>query len=249
MSKNKVIFTRALICDANHLILPMNAQCLLSGPEQARLSNMQHAQQAKLFLLGRYLSRQLLALALQQAPELVHIHVDSKGKPQLLEPDWHFNISHSGSLLALAFGNQGPLGIDVESRRLSSAQIQRLARRYFATDEQIRLSQTDNSDRFLQLWTIKEAVLKAHGGGIANNLNAVHWQPFEDIAHFNDTEYQLHQYCYQQSRVTLALNHTKSDAKNATTKSTCIELLNVSDLPFELEIIGPQPNLDIQSFK
>ena len=240
MSKNKVIFTRALICDANHLILPTNAPSLLSGPEQDRLNNMQHAQQAKLFLLGRYLARQLLALALQKTPEQVQINVDSKGKPQLFEPDWHFNISHSGSLLALAFGNQGPLGIDIESRRLSSAQIQRLARRYFATDEQLWLSQTDSADGFLQLWTIKEAVLKAHGGGIANNLNAVRWQPSEDVAHFNGTPYQLHQYCYQHSRVTLALNDTKSAS---------VESLNLPDLPFDLEIIGPQPNLGIQSFK
>ncbi|MBO1518888.1 4'-phosphopantetheinyl transferase family protein [Oceanisphaera pacifica] len=237
MSKQPVTATQILICDADHLILPPHAKHLLSQPEQARLNKMQSPQQAKLFLLGRYLLRQLLAPALQQAPEHIAISLDEKGKPQLTEASWHFNISHSGNLLALAFGNQGPLGIDVESRTLSEKQIHRLAKRYFAPNEQVWLEQAQTQARFLQLWTIKEAVLKAHGGGIANNLSAVQWQPFEPIAHFDKAQYQLHLYQAQHTRVTLALQ----DA--ALLHNDNIHRLNVADLPFALEISGPQPNL------
>ena len=105
MNKNKVIFTQLLVCDADHLILPTDASESLSGPERLRLAQIGNAQQAKLFLLGRYLLRQLLAPKLQLAPAQIPISINNKGKPHLLESAWHFNISHTGSLLALAFGN------------------------------------------------------------------------------------------------------------------------------------------------
>lgn len=239
MSKNKATSTQILICDADHLILPHYAQRLLSPPERTRLENMKSPQQAKLFLLGRYLLRQLLAPVLQQAPEQLDIRLDDKGKPQLADSGWHFNISHSANLLVLAFGNQGQLGIDIEGRHLSELQIQRLAKRYFAPEEQAWLSQDHTQARFLQLWTIKEAVLKAHGGGIANNLSAVQWHPFEPIAHFEKAQYQLHLYQAQHNRVTLAHQHAATLDLNKDT----IHPLKLSDLPFTLEISGPQPNL------
>ena len=235
MSKNKVIFTKLLICDSEHLGLPSGAAHLLSPAEQERLAKMRHPQQARLFLLGRYLLRQLLADPMSQSPERIDIKINARGKPQLVQPGWHFNISHSGSTLALAISNQAPLGIDVEGRLLSSTQVHRLARRYFTDAEQAWLNQHNNADAFLQLWTIKEAVLKAHGSGIANNLSAVHWQPYDNAAYFDDARYSLHQYRYQHSRLTLAL----SNANNAS-----IDCLKPDDLPFELEITGPQPNLD-----
>lgn len=235
MSKNKVIFTRLLICDSEHIVLPSDAADMLSIAEQERLHHIRPPQQARLFLLGRYLLRQLLGDVLSQPPQSIAIKINARGKPQLVQPDWHFNISHSGSTLALAIGNQAPLGIDVEGRQLSSMQIHRLARRYFTDDEQTWLSQHNSADAFLQLWTIKEAVLKAHGSGIANNLSAVYWQLNDNEAHFNGTRYQLHQYQYQHSRLTLAMNHPINAS---------VDCLNLCDLPFELEITGPQPNLD-----
>lgn len=235
MSKNKVIFTRLLICDSEHIVLPSDAADMLSIAEQERLHHIRPPQQARLFLLGRYLLRQLLGDALSQPPQSIAIRINARGKPQLLQPDWHFNISHSGSTLALAISNQAPVGIDVEGRQLSSTQIHRLARRYFSTAEQDWLSRHNSADAFLQLWTIKEAVLKAHGGGIANNLSAVCWQPDDNQAHFDNASYRLYQYQYQHSRLTLAISSPLNSR---------VACLNPGDLPFELEITGPQPNLD-----
>lgn len=247
MSNTKVIFTRLLVCDADHLILPATASQVLSASEQARLAGIQHPSQGKLFLLGRYLLRQLLAPLLQQAPSQLAININAKGKPELADTDWHFNISHSGSLLTLAFGNQAPLGVDIETRLLSPAQVQRLAKRYLSHDEQTWLDQPNSDALFLRLWTIKEAVLKAHGSGIANNLQAVCWHPEQDHAHFSEQHYQLRRFRLQpspllsgplpQSRLTLAI------ASNA---ATPVELLNLADLATILEISGPQPNLYIE---
>src|SRR5699024_2572973 len=110
MNKNKDIFTKLLICDQSTVILPKQAAQILSVSEQERLVNISHPQQAQLFLLGRYLTRHLLASTLQLAPEQINITVDANGKPLLADAGYHFNISHSGTLLALAVSNQGSVG-------------------------------------------------------------------------------------------------------------------------------------------
>ena len=249
MNKNKVIFTQLLVCDADHLILPADAHESLSSPERFRLAQIGNAQQAKLFLLGRYLLRQLLAPLLQLAPSQIPISINNKGKPSLLaaaslETDWHFNISHTGSLLALAIGNQAPLGVDLESRLLSGRQIERLARRYFSETEQNWLALQPDPAHFLRLWTIKEAVLKAHGSGIANNLSAVHWQPFAAHAHFGKQHYQLQHFLLQHPPLLLDLKAASQLTLAIQAPSLApLELLAVADLGLALEISGAQPNL------
>lgn len=259
MNKNKVIFSQLLVCDTDHLILPADAHNSLSSPERLRLAQIANAQQAKLFLLGRYLVRQLLAPALQLCPPTIPIGINHKGKPSLLMPnsiatDWHFNISHTGSLLALAIGNQAPLGVDLESRQLSSTQILRLAKRYFSAEEQVWLAQHPEPAHFLRLWTLKEAVLKAHGSGIANNLSAVHWQPDQAHALFGEQRYQLQHFLLrEQPLATDVLQAGVLQAKvNSSSRLTLaiqgeqtapLEILSLTDLGLALEISGPQPNL------
>lgn len=246
MSKNKDIFTELLICNSLGVSLPINAQKTLSHAELTRLNGIRHPRQARLFLLGRYLLRQLLADRLSEAPECIAIHIDARGKPLLEQHGWHFNISHSGDTLALTIGNQNSLGVDIESRQLSAAQITRLARRYLSEQEQqwLRRSQTASAD-FTRLWTVKEAVLKAHGGGIANNLQRVHWQPDTRCATLEQHRYRLHQYSLGQSWLTLAIDD-KSEITDVVAEPAPA-LLSLADLPCELEIIGSQPNLCLDS--
>ncbi|OIN14401.1 4'-phosphopantetheinyl transferase family protein [Oceanisphaera psychrotolerans] len=244
MSKNKDIFTGLLICDCSGVSLPENARKTLSQPELARLDGIRHPRQAMLFLLGRYLLRHLLAERLGLAPDRIPIHIDARGKPRLEQAGWHFNISHSGDLLALAFGNRGSLGLDIEGRQLSPPQITRLARRYLSEPEQQWLSRGTRPEAdFLRLWTVKEAVLKADGGGIANNLQRVHWQPDDSCATLDQHPYRLYQYPLAHSWLTLAID-SQSEAGEALPGAEPTHL-RLPDLPLELEITGQQPNLPI----
>ncbi|MBM7454422.1 4'-phosphopantetheinyl transferase [Oceanisphaera litoralis] len=247
MSENKDIFTDLLILDSNGVSLPDNARKTLSQAELARLDRISHPRQARLFLLGRYLLRQRLAERLMLAPNLIPVHIDVRGKPLLEEQaGWHFNISHSGDILALAIGNRGSLGVDIEGRQLSAAQITRLARRYLSEQEQqwLSTSQASSAD-FIRLWTVKEAVLKAHGGGIANNLQRVHWQPDQADATLDRHPYRLYQYPLAHSWLTLAIDDRAGSSGGLGWPEPA--LLNPADLPFELEITGPQPNLSVNS--
>ena len=96
---------------------------------------------------------------------------DPSGRPRLLAPhqDHDTGWSHSGEQLLLALGRGVTLGVDLERLRPRPRALE-LADRFFAPGEAGRLQALAPERRelaFLRLWCAKEAVLKAHGGGIA----------------------------------------------------------------------------------
>lgn len=93
------------------------------------------------------------------------------GKPRIPEkPDFHYNLSHSGRWVVLAWGD-GEVGVDVEEIR-PDVNLQALARRYFTGEEQAYILEKDSLDRFFDLWTRKESYLKYLGTGLAKSLNS-----------------------------------------------------------------------------
>lgn len=119
------------------------------------------------------LGRLLRAYAgLAAAPALEHSQF---GKPHAPAADGvEFNLSHSGPRALLAFARKLPLGIDLEriERRVDPDEI---ARRFFDAGEADALGRLPSAEArrqaFLQLWTRKEAVLKALGRGLAFGLD------------------------------------------------------------------------------
>lgn len=114
-------------------------------------------------LLGDYAGRNPHDLAFQR---------DAHGKPRLAGGELEFNLSHSGPALLLALSRRQPLGVDLEYSRRTRPVLE-LARRYFDADEADALAALPAAVReraFLRLWACKEAVLKAHGGGISLGL-------------------------------------------------------------------------------
>jgi 4'-phosphopantetheinyl transferase len=119
--------------------------------------------------------RRLLAAYTQHVPCGLEFQRDVHGKPRLASGELEFNLSHSGSALLLALSRRQPLGVDLEMPRRSRPVLE-LARRYFGADEAAALSALPENMReqaFLRLWACKEAVLKAHGGGISLGLELV----------------------------------------------------------------------------
>ena len=88
------------------------------------------------------------------------------------KPYWegcHFNLSHSGPYVVLAVG-ESPVGVDVECCR-ESRKAGALAKRYFTPEEMAFAA--DSQERFLRVWTAKEARLKWDGTGLRTPLNSV----------------------------------------------------------------------------
>ncbi|RUL75366.1 4'-phosphopantetheinyl transferase family protein [Dyella choica] len=117
-------------------------------------------------LLGSYLGLPASAVTLVEGEH---------GRPELAEP-WgrqlQFNWSHTGKAALVAIARDCSPGVDIERLRPRPRAMQ-LAERYFHPEETVALAKLDESQReqaFLQLWTAKEAVLKAMGRGIAFGL-------------------------------------------------------------------------------
>jgi 4'-phosphopantetheinyl transferase len=100
------------------------------------------------------------------------------GKPSIAAghglPDLQFNISHTRGLVAAAVAQRHPVGVDVQIVDASCDQLD-LARRFFAAAEAELVHAASASDRprvFAQLWTLKEAYIKATGVGLSMPLDS-----------------------------------------------------------------------------
>jgi len=86
---------------------------------------------------------------------------------------FEFNWSHSGEQAMVALACGVAPGIDIEQLRPRPRALE-IARRFFTAAEADWLQALDESERpaaFLELWTAREAVLKALGRGIAFGLD------------------------------------------------------------------------------
>ena len=96
---------------------------------------------------------------------------DAHGRPQLQRTALDCNWSHSGTHLLVVAGKGLCVGADLEAIRPRTNALA-LARRFFADEETSWLSQRADIERdFLRLWCAKEAVLKAHGRGLAFGMH------------------------------------------------------------------------------
>ncbi|HKO54622.1 MAG TPA: 4'-phosphopantetheinyl transferase superfamily protein [Thermoanaerobaculia bacterium] len=98
----------------------------------------------------------------------VEVERGEGGKPRLASGELHFNISHSGELVAVAIAME-PVGIDVEEIR-PTRELLAIARRFFSAEEARRVEQ--DADQFFRVWTAKEAIVKAIGSGVFDNLRS-----------------------------------------------------------------------------
>lgn len=100
---------------------------------------------------------------------------DVHGRPHLDARHGRFDVnwSHSGEQLLVALGDGVRVGADLEFLR-PRPRAMVLARRFFTAAEAVALQALPEPDRetaFVRLWCAKEAVLKAHGRGIAFGLD------------------------------------------------------------------------------
>jgi 4'-phosphopantetheinyl transferase len=139
---------------------PTPSPCL-SPDEQARAERFRFAQDRQRYTACRSALRLLLGEELGIAPEGVVFTYGPQGKPQC--SDIAFNVSHSNNLAVIALGAEG---VDIEKLR-TDFDPHELGRRVF-TDSELRQLRTH--DDFFAIWTRKEAVIKAEGGGFSSPL-------------------------------------------------------------------------------
>ena len=135
------------------------------------------------FVLCRAALRAILSERLGCSNERLAFDVAEHGKPVALvegvPTPISFNVSHSGVHGLIAFAPEGRLGVDVEER-VSHRNMDLLIEGVFGQTEQAELASTRGHDKthlFFKLWTIKEALIKAHGAGFAVDVSQFEVHP------------------------------------------------------------------------
>ena len=110
------------------------------------------------------------------------IKYQKKGKPYFKDyKELNFNITHSGKYVACAISDK-PIGIDMEGNRKDVCSV---ARRFFNKDESewvcMAESESEQKERFLKIWTFKEAYSKMTGDGIALCLKQPYFQSLKNL--------------------------------------------------------------------
>ncbi|MDE1992337.1 MAG: 4'-phosphopantetheinyl transferase superfamily protein [Rhizobiaceae bacterium] len=148
---------------------------LLSPEELDRAARFVHDRDRLHFIVGRGRLRTILGRYLDTSPKALSFAYNAYGKPSIVSGDgtsWHFNLSHSASLAALAVSDHYELGIDIEEIHFLKEDI---ARRFFSHKEYLTLRALPAEaylDGFYRCWTRKEAFVKAHGEGLSLPLDS-----------------------------------------------------------------------------
>ena len=125
----------------------------------------------------RFYLRLLLGAYLGVPGKDVHITRNRRGKPVLdsaiHEVPLHFSMAKSGDRLLLGLSTSHYLGVDLEPVSRKAHNALGVAARYFSKAEYEELQKLRGAHleaAFLRSWACKEAVVKASGLGIANQL-------------------------------------------------------------------------------
>ena len=147
---------------------------LLSADERERAARFRFERDRGRYVSGRAALRLLLAARLACDPQELDFAYGPEGKPFLAGTRLQFNASHSADVALFAFAEGvRAIGVDIELPRPGFGGLD-IARRFFAPGEVQRLlalPAAAQDGAFLRCWTRKEALLKAHGGGLSLPLH------------------------------------------------------------------------------
>jgi len=146
---------------------------MLSPDEVKRADRIRFDRRRTRFVASRAVLRMILSRYVNIAPALLQFTYSMRGKPSLVydvtREGISFNVAHSNELALYAVTLRRPIGTDIEFIRPGPDPDQ-LARRFFTSGEYNMLKPlpADRKRRlFFDLWTCKEAYLKATGRGLS----------------------------------------------------------------------------------
>jgi len=152
-----------------------SAKELLSGDECERQRHFRTETLRRDFAIRRALVRLALSHEAGVDPRAWTFGTIGNGRPCIVSPaagELDFNVSDTKGLIAVVIARGVRAAIDVEHLGRQTS-IERMARRYFSAEEQQALFALDEPRRhrrFLELWTAKEAYVKALGTGVAHGF-------------------------------------------------------------------------------
>ncbi len=154
--------------DFNQLSNPLNP---VAGAYARDLSVVQQR------AIRRFYLRLLLGAYLGLPGKDIHITHRIKGRPELdvaqSQGELDFSVARSSGCYLIGISSGAAIGVDLEVATRRAGRPLALARRYFSKQETAALSSLDGEllhQAFVHTWSCKEALVKASGVGIANQL-------------------------------------------------------------------------------
>lgn len=145
---------------------------VLSPAERHKHGRFAFEEKRREYLMTRALVRTTLSRYVEVDRQYWQFGVNPHGKPFIESPKTaepiEFNVSHTDGLIACLVARIPVIGVDVEfiSHR---TQILDIADQFFSRSEAdaLRLPSSAQRRQFYSYWTLKEAYIKARGGGFA----------------------------------------------------------------------------------
>jgi len=157
-------------------------ETVLSNDEQQRWRRFQRTSDQDLFAWAHVSLRRVLSRYVLVDPRDWEFREGPHGRPEItsvLGTDLCFNLSHTEGMMAIIVNRSFDAGVDVEKVG-RVANIESVARTSFSDAEQRLVQDAPPSERaakFVEIWTLKEAYLKAQGLGISVDLKSFSFDP------------------------------------------------------------------------
>jgi len=145
---------------------------LLSAEEKERSERFKFYKHRKRFIASHGFMRSVLENYIETPASEIIFSASDKGKPEL-DKQVHnsnifFNLSHSNNIALLAIALNHEVGVDVEHLDRKN-DWKGIIKRFYTPDEQaniFKLPEDKQQNTFFQMWTRKEAYMKALGLGL-----------------------------------------------------------------------------------
>ncbi|HEY5705993.1 MAG TPA: 4'-phosphopantetheinyl transferase superfamily protein [Terrimicrobiaceae bacterium] len=143
---------------------------LLSRDELERMERFCLPVLRRRFAVARGALRMIVARYVGGDPADVEFSYEQHGKPYVKDPrsNLQFNLSHSDDLMVIAVCMDQPIGVDIE-REDHRFHLMDVAALCFCESEkeQVALEGKSSLQAFFQIWTAKEAIMKATSLGMS----------------------------------------------------------------------------------
>lgn len=153
-------------------------EAILTPDELARRDRFRFERHRHQYLVSRALLRTTLThYHPSMLPQNWRFVLNTHGRPRIegeIGDELDFNLSHTEGCIVLAVSRVASPGVDIEAIDRTDATIE-LAREFFSSAEVaalLVLAEPLQRRRFFDLWTLKEAYVKAKGLGLAIPLTA-----------------------------------------------------------------------------
>lgn len=158
-------------------------KCILPEIMQNRIDEFRFERDKCFALLGKILLLYILKKHENYPANILpYFKYNDHKKPEIAVMKGKFNISHSGDWVICGYNTQGDIGVDIEKiTPINISDYQEI----FTNKEYQRAINTTTFD-FFQLWTLKEAIIKADGRGFFLPPNSFDIPfPFENYIQIN----------------------------------------------------------------